>query len=139
MMLAAGQTIAHRSRMLREASNNHAALADPEFSLMAWEKVEAAWRSQGAMHGKTLPALQAWATWVSVQARLNATAMTGLAKCRTAADVAAVQRRYLQSSATNATAAAGRLVQLGIATAAVGLTPVHKAATANARRLGRLT
>ena len=134
-MLAAGQTIDHRTRMMRDAAGDPVAMADPEFRLMASEKVDAFWRSHGAMSGKAAPALQTWMTWFSAQARINASALSALAGCRSPQAAAAVQARYLQSSALNAGRAAERLGRLGVATASLGLGPIHKAATANARRL----
>ncbi|HET6519862.1 MAG TPA: phasin family protein [Geminicoccaceae bacterium] len=137
MMLAAGQTIDHRTGMLRDAWGDPVAMADPEFTLMASEKVDAFWRSHDAMGGKAAPAFQAWLTWLTAQARINMSAMTALSRCRSPQAAAAVQARYLQSSAVNAGKAAERLGRLGIAAAALGLTPVHEAATANAKRLLR--
>lgn len=137
MGVAAAQTIGIRTGMLMRAAGDPVAMADPEFTLMVREKVEAAMESSLAM-GANLSALQAaWTSWLSSQAAIATYAMSGLAQCRSPLDIAMVQSRALDALQSAGTAAGARLAEAAIGVTGAGLAPVHKAASANAKRLAR--
>jgi hypothetical protein len=135
MALASVQTIGYRMAMMFQAFGDPVAMSNPEFTLMGHEKVEAAVESQRAMMESTQKLLEGWTAWAFGQARTNVTTFSELATCRTPADVLGVQQHYLQSTWINATTAAAKLAQATIRITDAGLIPVHKVASANAKRL----
>ncbi len=135
MALASAQTIGYRTAMLLQAFGDPVAMSNPEFTLMGHEKVEAAVESQRAMMESTQYLFESWTSWAFGQARTNAKAFTELASCRNPTDVFGVQQHYLQSSWINASTAAAKLAQAMVRITDAGLIPVHKVASANAKRL----
>lgn len=137
MQLAAARTIGVRMPMIAAAMSDPRQLSDPELSLMVTEKVEAvALAAAAAVPQLALPSVHA-ARWMGEQAALWSRAMTdhgpvpSLAGAWTswhklAEGMALINAAYL-------TAMIGTAAELGRVT----LAPIHKAATANARRLGR--
>jgi hypothetical protein len=135
MALASVQTIGYRTAMMFQAFGDPVAMSNPEFTLMGHEKVEAAVESQRAMMESTQYLVETWTTWAFGQARTNTKVLTELATCRSPTDIFGVQQHYLQSSWINATAAAAKLAQAMVRVTDAGLIPVHKVASANAKRL----
>jgi hypothetical protein len=108
--LAAGRTIAHRSRMLAEAAGDPVALGHPEFVRMGSEKIAAGAEAALAL-AAAFPALQyRWAVWWLGQG------------FRAPSAIIAAQQSFARE---------------GIALATAALRPVHRAASGNARRLDR--
>lgn len=132
---AAATTIALRSQMIAEAFRNPAKLADPELSLMMSEKVEAAAAVAAAVVPQlALPALHA-ARWLGDHATLLARhAMTPLWSGASWRQYQRLAEGMAYINAAYGAAMLGTMVELG----SVALRPVHRAATANARRLGQL-
>jgi hypothetical protein len=135
MALASAQTIGYRTAMMLQAFGDPVAMANPEFTLMGHEKVEAAVESHRAMMESGQALFESWMTWAFGQANNTTKAFAELATCRTPADIISVQQHYLQSSWINATTAAAKLAQAAIRITDAGLIPVHKVASANAKRL----
>jgi len=135
MALASVQTIGYRTAMMLQAFGDPVAMANPEFALMGHEKVEAAVESQRAMMGSAQALFEGWTAWAFGQATTTTRAFAELATCRTPADIISVQQHYLQSTWINATTAAAKLTQAVIRITDAGLIPVHKVASANAKRL----
>lgn len=131
---AAAATIALRSQVIADAARDPARLADPELTLMVSEKVKAAAAVAAAVVPQLmLPTMHA-ARWAGEHASLLVRQALAPPFPGTA------WRQYQQLAegmayinAAYGAAMLGTLVQLG----AVALRPVHRAATANARRLGR--
>lgn len=132
---AAATTIAHRSQMIAEAFRDPAKLADPELSLMMSEKVEAAAAVAAAVVPQlALPALHA-ARWLGDHAILLARhAMTPLWSGGSWRQYQRLAEGMAYINAAYGAAMLGTMVELG----SVALRPVHRAATANARRLGQV-
>jgi hypothetical protein len=135
MALASVQTIGYRTAMMFQAFGDPVAMANPEFTLMGHEKVEAAVESHRAMMESGQALLESWTAWAFGQVNTTTKAFTELATCRTPADIIGVQQHYLLSTWINATAATAKLAQAAIRITDAGLIPVHKAASANAKRL----
>lgn len=137
MQLAAARTIGFRLPMIAAATRDPRLLANPELARMVAEKVEAFTASAVAV-GPLLatPPLHA-GRWLNDQAAVWSHGFGALAPAlspfavwyrwrRLAGDLAVANAAY-------GAAMLGALAELG----AAALAPVHKAATGNARRLGR--
>lgn len=135
--IAAPHTIAHRTGMIAAAFGDPAAAADPEFRRMVQEKVQAG--ADGALaavlHSSAL--LNPMMTWAGEQMRLNARLASELTACRLPIDLWAAQLRYSQDTAGNAAAIGSRVSEAIAEVLVAGTRPMHRAATANARRLRR--
>ena len=136
LAIAAPQVVAMRTARAMAAGTGPAASDRAEFLQMSTEKVQAFWESMFAMsvqiartqqeYARTL-ALQycrAWSTpWWAMAYRPSSPAMTVLP--RAAALVAGPSKRQREHAVHQLVAA--------------GLRPIHKRATANARRLARVS
>lgn len=138
LAVAAAQTIGYRTAMMARAIGNGEALDHPEFSLMGREKVEAALESGQALLAGSGAFQDAWTIWLTGQTRAAVWAMQEFLRCRTLADMAGVQQRYVLSSMGSTIAASIRLTQSATRLASAGMAPVHRTASANARRLARM-
>lgn len=112
LSFAAPQVVAHRAGRLALAGNAPSARDAAEFRRMGAEKSAAFAASWIAMVGEAVRAQQAWA--------------------------ASLARSMLRMSPIGAPALAALWQSAGLGLLASGLEPVHRAATANARRLARL-
>jgi hypothetical protein len=135
MALASFQTIGYRTAMMLQAFGDPVAMANPEFTLMGHEKVEAAVESHRAMMESGQVLLESWTAWAFGHASTTAKTFTELATCRNPADFIRVQQHYLQSTWINATTVAAKLAQAAVHITDAGLIPVHKVVSANAKRL----
>jgi len=135
MALASAQTIGYRTAMMFQALGDPVAMANPEFTLMGHEKVEAAVESHRAMMESGQALLESWAAWAFGQTSTTTRAFVELVTCRTPAEIVSVQQHYWQSTWINATNATAKLTQAAIRITDAGLIPVHKVAAANAKRL----
>jgi hypothetical protein len=135
MALASAQTIGYRTAMMFQAFGDPVAMTNPEFTLMGHEKVEAAVESHRAMMESGQALFESWTAWAFGQANTTTKAFAELATCRSPADVIGVQQHYLLSTWINATTTAAKLAQAAVRIADAGLIPVHKVASANAKRL----
>jgi hypothetical protein len=135
MAMASVQTIGYRMAMMFQALGDPVAMANPEFTLMGHEKVEAAVESHRAMVESGQALIESWTAWALGQANTTTKAFAELATCRTPASFISVQQHYLQSTWINAATAAAKLTQAAIRITDSGLIPVHKVAAANAKRL----
>jgi hypothetical protein len=137
---AAVETITHRSAVIAGAVQDPRKLADPELSLMMTEKVEAAAAAATAVLAPQLMAMPGlYATrWLGDQVALAARSAGQIARDPTVAGAVRQWQRAAEGmaliNAAYATAMLGTMVELS----AAALAPVHKAATANARRLRKL-
>lgn len=135
LAMAAPQVVAIRTARMLAAGANPGAADRAEFSQMRTEKVEAFWESMFGMGAQIVrtnqeyartAALQWWRLWTTpprlVAYRPVSQAMASLP--RAAVLIPGPTRRQRQR-------AVSKLVEAGLA-------PVHKRATANARRLGRI-
>jgi hypothetical protein len=135
---AAATTIALRTTgAIADAMRDPRLLADPELTLMVTEKVQAAAAAATAVAPK-LALLTLHATrWMDAQAALAARGMRQLGAPTSAVAFWQGWLRLAEGAAlANAAygaAMVGTMVEMGRA----ALAPVHRAATANARRLGK--
>lgn len=134
MLISSGQVIGTRVDRMARAGATPSARDRKEFALMGSEKVRAATESGLAMAARMQSMngnlwLRAWQQWFGA-----ATAMMSLASSKTMGQAVERQAAVYRSMARSA----GTASQLSNATARLahsGLSPVHRAATANARRL----
>lgn len=136
MLAASAQVISHRTRRLHAAGPLPNARDRREFALMGREKLQAAQASSQAMARELAASpldagVRAWQDWMGV-----AQAALALGTSRSLAE-AFEQQSQLVQSATRAAASLGQAGEVGARLAQQGLGPIHAAATANARRLGR--
>ena len=134
MMLASAQVIAHRTRRIAAAGATPNAVDRTEFALMGQEKLEAATESARNMatHMMTMdPFIAVRATQQMLSA---AAAMMSLAGSRTVSQTLARQARLVRALSRSA-GTASRIAGSSGRLAHRGLKPIHKRATANARRL----
>jgi hypothetical protein len=134
---ASAYTISRRVGMMMQAAGDPSAMSDPEFTRMVTEKVEAFSAAGGAVMGGVQTFWGVWTAAAVGQMLGVAQACTALAACRTPEEVAQVQRRWIDASRKEATATLERLAGATVALFSAGLAPIHAAASANARRLGR--
>jgi hypothetical protein len=134
MLISSGQVIGTRVDQMARAGATPSARDRKEFALMGSEKVRAATESGLAIAARLQSMngnlwLRAWQQWFA-----SATAMMSLASSKTMGQAVDRQAAVYRSMARSA----GTASQLSNATARLahsGLAPVHRAATANARRL----
>jgi hypothetical protein len=129
---AAGATIAHRGAMLA-AARDAAAFADPEFTRMGHEKLEAAAAAATAMTLAAPLFSLRFLEWSWSVGQRTQWALAAAAAARSLPALALVQRQWASALAS----ANLRLFESAAGVAAAGLRPVHRTAAANARRLGR--
>lgn len=134
---ASMRTIGFRTAMMVRAAGDPVALADPEFTRMVREKVEAFAGAGGAVVGGVQALQGLWAAAMVGQMLGTAQACAALASCRTPADVAVVQGRWLAASQSEAVRSATRIMEATFGLYGAGLDPIHAVVTANARRLAR--
>jgi len=137
MWTAAAQVIGHRTGRMAASGPVPSARDRNEFTLMVQEKVDAAGQSAAAMGREwvsvgSLAAVQAWGDLLRTGQAALALATSGT--IQQSVERQAELARTLQKSA----ASASGLSNAGVRIARRGLKPIHAAATANARRLGRL-
>jgi hypothetical protein len=136
--LAAGQTVFHRSLMM--AGANMAALSAAErfeFTRMYTEKIQTALKCGSIMGQEMLRLNQQSATMGWSQMMGAAAAMGSLAPGQNPAKGFAAPKRLIGSAAQEAGQAVQNISTAMARAAAKGLTPVHTAVSANAKRLGR--
>jgi hypothetical protein len=126
--IAAPQVIAVRTSRMLAAGANPGASDPAEFSRMHTEKVAAYWESMAAMAAQVVKANQEYARLAGVQWLRLWTAPLSFVGKRTASQAAA-SLLPLPTPAQRRRAASSVL--------AAAVKPVHKRATANARRLKR--
>ena len=133
LAIAAPQVIAHRTARMLAAGADPDKAQRAELSRMCTEKVQAFWESLFAMSAQTIRTNQEYARRAALQwLRLASTpwwlaAMTPVTHAATA----------LSQATAPLLPNAGRQKRATVKLVAAGLAPVHKRATANARRLAR--
>jgi hypothetical protein len=138
MQLAAARTIGLRVPMIAAAMRDPRLLADPELARMVTEKVDAAGLVAAAAAPQlALPAVHA-ARWMSEQAALWSRTLADVGVLTPSPGGAWTRWQKVAEGVTLINAAyvaamLGTMAELGRVT----LAPVHEAAMANARRLGR--
>ncbi len=137
MSVAAGRTIAYRLAMMGEALGDPFAWSDPEFTLMGREKLEAAAEAGVAVYGGLGAFHEGWWLWSTKQAEAMVEAWTALLQPPTPTGLAEAQRRFVNASIDAANGAAAGFAVAASRLGGLGLAPIHKAASANARRLAR--
>ena len=134
---ASMRTIGFRTAMMARAAGDPVALADPEFTRMVREKIEAFAGAGGAVMGGVQALHGLWAAAMIGQVLGTVQACAALASCRTPADVAAVQGRWLAASQSEAVRSVTRIMEATFGLYGASLDPIHAVVTANARRLAR--
>jgi hypothetical protein len=134
--MAAASTITHRAVMMAQAmSDPVAAMSNPEFTRMGVEKVEAAVEATRALTEGFQDLGLAWWELMAGQMQLASEAATGLQRCRTPTDFMALQSQSFSRCMTAGMAAGLRFAESATALMGAGLNPMHRTASANARRL----
>jgi hypothetical protein len=135
LALASGEVIARRMAL------GAAAFADPltadhvEFSRMVPEKMAALSAVAAIVQRRSTAVIAEMARYAGSEATIALRAAGELSRCRTPAEIAAVQSRFVLGWFSRAVSQS--LVLGGLAMSAGGamLVPVHRAATDNAKRL----
>lgn len=135
--VAAARTIGYRTAMMAGALHDPRALTDPEFVRMGAEKVEAAAESATALAVGIADLQEAWIALMTGPVQAAALALGGIGVCRTPMDLMDLQRRWVQDSVTAGMAAGMRFAESAAALGGAALAPMHRKASANARRLER--
>ncbi|WP_051341381.1 phasin family protein [Azospirillum halopraeferens] len=135
--VAAARTIGYRTAMMAGAFQDPRALTDPEFVRMGAEKVEAAAESATALVAGFADMQEAWMSLLTGPVQAAALAFGGIGTCRTPMDLIDIQRRCVQDSVTAGMAAGMRFAESAAALGGAALGPLHRKASANARRLER--
>lgn len=134
LAIAAPQVIATRTARMLAAGSNPGTADRTEFSQMCTEKVQAFWESLFAMSVQTLRTHQDYARTAALQWWRLWTTPWWLGAIRSApgrtASAARAATLLSLPSASRQARAMSRIVE-------AGLGPIHKRATANARRLAR--
>ena len=134
LAIAAPQVIAHRTARMLAAGVNPSAADRAELSGMCTEKVQAFWESLFAMGVQTAKSQQECARAVAMQSlRLWTTPWWLPAMRPGAASLAPLQREIVRAAKTSSSRRKRAATQI----VAAPVKPVHKRATANARRLAR--
>jgi hypothetical protein len=137
MALASVQTIGYRTAMMMQAFGDPVAMTNPEFALMGREKMEAAVESHQAIVSSFQRLMEGLFSWAAGQHHDNTRTVVELATCRNPAQFLTIQQRYIHGTCINAANAAARFTEAAIRLTGAGLIPVHKVASANAKRLAR--
>jgi hypothetical protein len=137
LAVAAGEVIAKRMAL------GAAALVDPmnadhgEFAKMIPEKT-AAFSAAGLVWLQwSARVTQQMAVFAANEAALAAQAGAAMASCRTPADLAAAQGNFAMAWFSRALSQSVALGSMALRSQAAAIAPVHRSATANARRLRR--
>jgi len=134
---ASGEVIAHRMAL------GAAALADPmtadhvEFSRMVPEKLAALSAVAAILQRRSAAVIAEMARFAGSEAAIALRAAGELTRCRTPADIAAAQSRFVLGWFARAVSQSLALGALAMSAGGAMLVPVHRAATANAKRLRR--
>ncbi|MGZ9005436.1 MAG: polyhydroxyalkanoate granule-associated phasin [Burkholderiales bacterium] len=134
LAIAAPQVIATRTARMLAAGANPGTADRMEFSQMCTEKVQAFWESLFAMSVQTLRTHQDYARAAALQWWRLCTTPWWLGAIRSAPDGTASAAR---AATLLSLPSASRLERAMSRIVAAGLGPIHKRATANARRLAR--
>ena len=137
LALASGGVVARRMAL------GAAAMVDPlnadhaEFALMIPEKAEAFSDAGAALAQQSGVVARQMARFAANELALGMRAALAMAACRTPADLAAAHGRFVEAWLGRALSQSIELAAMAVRSQAVVMAPVHSAATANARRLGR--
>lgn len=136
LALASGDVVARRMAL------GAAAMVDPlnadhaEFARMLPEKAQAFSDAGLVLLQRSAAAVQQVARFAVNELALAMRATTALTACRTPADLAAAQARLVTAWFGRAVTQSIELNAMAVRSQAAMLAPVHRAATANAKRLG---
>jgi hypothetical protein len=135
MTVAAAQTIGFRSLKMAQAAGDPVALADPEFTRMGQEKVEASIESLQAIAHALYDLGEAVGALTAGQSHCLYRAWAQMVRCTSPLEAALVQQRTIEASLYSLSATSARMVQAASKLVGAGMYPLHKKAAANARRL----
>jgi Phasin protein len=137
LALASGGVVAKRMAL------GAAAMVDPlnadhaEFARMVPEKAQAFADAGAVLLQRSGAVAQQMAKFAANEMALAMRATVALAACRTPSDLAAAQARLVTAWLGRAMSQAIALNAMAVRSQAAAMAPVHRTATANARRLGR--
>jgi hypothetical protein len=137
LAVASGEVIAHRMAL------GAAAFADPmtadhvEFSRMVPEKMAALSAVAAILQRRSTALLAEMARFARSEAAIALRAAGEITRCRTPADIAAAQSRFVLGWFARAISQSLTLGGLAMSAGGAMLVPVHRAATDNAKRLRR--
>ena len=137
LAVASGEVIARRMAL------GAAALADPmtadhvEFSRMVPEKMAALSAVAAIVQRRSAAVIAEMARYAASEATIALRAAGEIARCRTPADIAAAQSRFVLGWFARTVSQSLALGALAMSAGGAMLVPVHRAATDNAKRLRR--
>lgn len=136
--IVSARTIGYRTAMMAGALTDPVELTNPEFVRMGTEKVEAAAESAGAMAHGMADLQKAWMALFMAPAQAMMVGMSGFSACRSPGDLLTAQRRLVEGSIMASVSAGLHFAESAAVLAGAGLRPIHRKASANARRLARV-
>ncbi|HYH20028.1 MAG TPA: phasin family protein [Azospirillum sp.] len=132
--LAAARTIGYRTALMAGALQDPTKLTNPEFVLMGTEKVEAAAKAVHAFSMGMADLQDAWVSLCTLPVRtMSAVFSGGFDWQRAPMEVWSLNARIVEDTVV----ASMRFAQSAASLAGAGLAPIHRTASANARRLER--
>ncbi|MGI8740067.1 MAG: phasin family protein [Gammaproteobacteria bacterium] len=135
---ASAMTIFHRTLMMSGADTSALTAAERrEFARMYTEKMQAAMESGQIIAAEMLRLNQQLMTLAWSQSVSNAMALTSMLSGHNPGSAFAAQTQFMNTAARQVAESGQKIVAATTRAATRGLTPIHTAASANARRLGR--
>lgn len=135
---ASAHTIFHRMLMMSGADAAALTAAERrEFARMVTEKMQAAMESGQIIASEMLKLNQQLVTLAWSQSMSNCMALTSMLSGRNSSAAFATQSQFMNTAARQAAESSQKVVTAMTRATTGGLTPVHTAVSANARRLGR--
>ncbi len=137
MMLASAQVIGHRVQLMAAAGHNPSVSDQREMSLMVNEKTAAVAESTMAMASGMAKMNFQFAMQALMQMSRMWAGMFAIGMSRTPAHSLETQTNLLTGNFARSVAASSRLSESTAELAHKALKPIHRRATANAKRLGK--
>lgn len=134
---ASARTIAHRGAMIGRELVAPTGFADPEFARMGHEKVQAAGEAATAMLRRCASGHRMWTDFWFQQMRRSIAVLPQIAASRSPTHLAQIAATSGGALLSDCFALWAKAADLSEAVADAGARPIHRAATANARRLAR--
>lgn len=135
LALVSGEVVAKRLAL------GAAAMVDPlnadhaEFARMAPEKAQAFTEAGAAVLQRTGEVAQQMADYALAEISIAMRSTMGMAACRTPVALASAQGKFLRGWISRSLSQAAAMGSIAVSYQAAAMAPVHKTATANARRL----
>lgn len=136
--VVSAKTIGYRTAMMAGALTDPGELTNPEFVRMGTEKVEAAAEAASAVATGFADLQKAWMALFLAPAQAVTAGLCGFGACRSPVEVFSAQQRLVETSVMASYDAGLHFADAAARLTGAGLRPIHRKASANARRLARV-